>query len=359
MTSESRAGSPEEGPGLLCSECFQDTGLRLDAARFGMRISQPCPRCGSSTGALLDRGRLRWIAHRFFVLGTHTRSHYGGSPRIEFNDQRKNEVEFSAPLQTDVELICKNAEVGLFHYGPALWRLGYIEPLEALQDDAQRAPVVERILREYPEATLTPDQPFFRLRKEVSRPLEPTEFDSPPREFCGSGRLDSAELPVLYGSPDLQLCIHECRVTAEDALHVATLEATKPLRLLNVTALLKEDCTAFESLDMAVHMLFLAGGHSYPISRAISAAAKAANFDGLLFPSYFSLLRTGAPFVETAFGLATRRFPGADAYEASKIVPNVGLFGRPITDGRVRVTCINRVYLRQVAYDLGFGPADV
>lgn len=350
---------PEDGPPLLCSDCFQDTGLRLDAARFGMRIAGPCPNCGSATGALLDRGRIRWIAHRFFVLGTLTRSHYGGSPRIEFNDRRKNEVEFAPPLQRDGDLICKTAEVGLFHYGPALWRLGYIEPLEALQDESRRHAVIERILVEYPEFALNPGELFFRLRKEVGRPFAPDEFDSPPNAFCGAGRLDSADLPVLYGSPDMELCVHECRVTAEDTLHVATLDAAVPLRLLDLTAVLKEECTTFESLDMAVHMLFLAGGHSYPISRAVAAAARSAGFDGLLFPSYFSLLRTGAPFLETAFGLSTRVFAGADAREANKIVPNVAIFGRPVADGRVRVACINRIYLRQVAYDLGFGPADV
>lgn len=352
-------GQPKDGPPLLCSECFKDTGLKLDAARFGMSITQPCPNCGSSTGALLDQGRIRWIAHRFFVLGSHIWSDYGGAPRIEFNDRRNNEVEFAPTLQRDVNLICEAGGVGFFHYGPALWRLGHIEPLEALQDEAQRASVVERILVEYPEIILKPGDPFFRLRKQVARPLEQAEFDSPPDVFCGSGRLDTVELPVLYGSPDLQLCIHECRVTAKDTLHVATLEATSTLRLLDVTAVLKEDCTTFESLDMAVHFLFLAGEHSYPISRAISTAANAAGFDGVLFPSYFSLLRTGAPYLETVLGLTTRKFPGAEVREGTKIVPNVAIFGRPVADGRVRVTCINRVYLRQVAYDLGFGPADV
>jgi len=123
-----------------------------------MPISQACPSCGSSTGALLDQGRIRWIAHRFFVLGTLTRSHYGGSPRIEFNEQRKNEVEFTGALHADVELICKNAEVGFFQYGPALWRLGHIEPLEALQDEAQRDSVIRK----------PPGQAYWHAPKNVS-----------------------------------------------------------------------------------------------------------------------------------------------------------------------------------------------
>lgn len=349
---------PSDGPPLLCSECFMDVGLRLDSLRFGMPLRQPCPNCGSATGSLLDLGRIRWIAHRFFVLGSMAKSDYGGAPRIEFNDLRENEISFEGPLQSDVDLICATAGVGLFPYGPPLWRLGYIEPLEALQDTARSSIVVERILNEFPEHLLQPDELFYRLRKDVPRPTEPPEFDSPPTAFLGTGRLDSIDLPVLYGSPDLELCVHECRVTADDQVHVATLKATRPLRLLDLTAVLEEDCTTFESLDMTVHLLFLAGGHSYPISRNISTAARRAGFDGVLFPSYFSLLRTGAPFLETAYGLTTRTFAGAKIHEANKIVPNVAIFGRPIADGRVRVTCVNRLYIRRIAYDLGFGPAE-
>lgn len=348
-----------EGAPLLCSDCFRDSGLRLDAERFGLSSRQPCPNCGSLTGTLLDRGRIRWVAHRFFVLGSLTKADYGGAPRIEFNDLRPNEVFFAGELQQDVDLICEKADIGFFHYGPPLWRLGYIEPLEALQDGGRAGSVIQRILDEYPVFWLQPGNTFFRLRKDVSRPGEKAQFDSPPDLLCGAGRLDAVGMPILFGSSDLQLCVHECRVTVDDSLHVATLEATKPLRLLDLTAVLQEDCTTFESLDMTVHLLFLAGPHSYPVSRLISAAAEAAGFDGLLFPSYFSLLRTGAPFLETAYGLSTRVFPGSASHEAGKVVPNIALFGRPIADGRVEVRCINRLYLRQAAYDLGFGPAEI
>ena len=49
-----------------------------------------------------------------------------------------------------------------------------------------------------------------------------------------------------------------------------------------------------------------------------------------------------------------RRFPGA---RKSGIFENVGIFGRPIKDGRIEVTCINRVMLHKVQYDIHFGPA--
>lgn len=72
---------------------------------------------------------------------------------------------------------------------------------------------------------------------------------------------------MLYASDDLELCVHECRVTAEDELYVATLSPREDLQLLNLAALIEEDVTELESLDFAVHMLFLAGNHSHKVSR--------------------------------------------------------------------------------------------
>jgi hypothetical protein len=62
------------------------------------------------------------------------------------------------------------------------------------------------------------------------------------------------------------------------------------------------------------------------------------------------------PF-ETAYGLSVRRFRNAAGYAKSSIFGNVALFGRPVKDGRVKVTCINRLVLHKVRYDLRFGPA--
>ncbi len=99
----------------------------------------------------------------------------------------------------------------------------------------------------------------------------------------------------MYASPDLDVCIHECRVRAEDDIYVATLSAKSELRLLDLTEiLLEEEVTEFESLDIAVHMLFLANEHAYPIAREIAKVVHKAGFDGIIYPSYFSLLRTGA-----------------------------------------------------------------
>jgi RES domain len=161
----------------------------------------------------------------------------------------------------------------------------------------------------------------------------------------------------MYGSQDLQVCIHECRVTAEDDLYVATLAPTRELRLLDLTELLLEDkVTEFENLDMAVHMLFLAGEHSYEIAREIAREAHGAGYDGLVYPSYFSLLRTGGTPFETSYGISHRRFPHLANREKAKIIRNLALFGRPIEQSAVALRCINRLILTQVGYGIQFGP---
>ena len=162
----------------------------------------------------------------------------------------------------------------------------------------------------------------------------------------------------MYASPDLQTCLHECRVTAEDDLFVATLSPSRDLELLNIATLLDEsqEESEFESLDLAVNMLFLAGEHSYPITRAVAWAARCAGFDGLVYPSYFSMLRNGVKPFETTYGISNRRIPQYKEFEKSKISSNFAIFGRPIEEGLLEVSCINRVVLSTVSYSVHFGP---
>lgn len=146
-------------------------------------------------------------------------------------------------------------------------------------------------------------------------------------------------------------------MTAEDDLFVATLSPNRPLRLLDLSVLLKEeDVTEFDSLDMSVHMLFLAGKHSYKITRSIADAARAAGFDGLMYPSYFSLLRIGQMPFQTTYGISHRTIPQYQDHEQAKAISNLALFGTPVASGIVSVDCINRIILSRVGYDFHFGP---
>lgn len=345
---------------LACSDCFRDRGLRLEALRVGEELETSCPVCGSPTGKKLDAPRLEHIAHSFFVRGTIQRTAYGAAPRVQYNSRRETEIATPPWLTADLQLIGAKLGVGFFYYGPRLWMIGGVEPLEALQQPDSRSAIISRILAEYPTYTLGTGESVYRLRINPTHPADNAEYDSPPPGVGGGGRLDGPDLPILYASPDLQVCVHECRASAEDEMFVATLEPSKPLALLDLTeVLLEEDVTEFESLDLAVHMLFLAGPHSYDITRQIALAAREAGYDGLLYPSYFSLLRTGAIPLETSYGISHRRVTRLAEYEKAKLVPNIGIFGRPVEEGRLIVRCLNRVAIRRAEYDLSFGPVSV
>jgi hypothetical protein len=346
---------------LLCSDCFVDEGLRIDAHTHGLDREGECPECRSLNGRKLTKDHVTRLAWRFFVSGTTVRGDYGAAPVIQFNEHHygKSDISPSPWLMKDIKLLEEAVRIGFFYYGPRLWMVGEVKPLKDLEDPAKRSRVISRVLKEYPERTLAKDSTFYRLRIAPRRPADPGEYDSPPTELAGKGRLDSVGFPVLYGSQDVDICIHECRATAEDEIFVATLKPERDMRLLDLTHVLKEEVTEFESLDMAVHMLFLARSHSYEISRAIGLSAQAAGFDGVIYPSFFSLIRTGGHPFETVHGLSLRRFhPRAEEYGRAFTIPNFALFGRPLKSQSVRVHCINRLILTQIGYQGHFGPVD-
>lgn len=344
---------------LLCSDCFADEGLRIDASKHGLEQPGECPHCNSSEGRKLTKKHIEGLAWSFFVSGTTVRCEYGAAPVIQCNEHHygKSDISTSSWLKNDIKLIEDAAKIGFFHYGPRLWMVGEVEPLKALQEPVTRPQIINRLLNEYPARAVAKDTKFYRLRVSPQRPADPLEYDSPPIALAGKGRLDSSGFPVMYGSQDIDICIHECRATTDDDIYVATLKAERDLRLLDLTHALKEDGTEFESLDMAVHMLFLARSHSYEISRAIAQAARDAGFDGVIYPSFFSLIRTGGHPFETSYGLSLRHFhPDREKYAEAFTIQNFALFGRPLEIGLVRVECINRLILTRVGYQGHFGP---
>ena len=351
------AVSEDPGVPLLCSNCFHDEGLRLTSERIGQRDQSKCLHCGSRFGMKLNKRLIAALAQQFFVSGTVQRLEFGAFPAVQFNKQQPTSIDVAPWLGPDLRLIEDNLQVGFFRYSPRLWMVGEVEPLKELRNASSRRAVIARILDEYPGRLLNTDECFYRIRKAPASPGEFAEYDSPPEGMLGNGRFDTTELPILYGSQDLEVCLHECRVAAEDDLYVATLVPLRTLRLLNLSeVLLEEHATEFESLDMALHMLFLAGGHSYEISREIARVAHEHGFDGLVYPSYFTLLRTGATPLETTFGLSHRRLPDFQEHARRSTILNLALFGRPLANGSVAVRCIDRAILKKAEYTIHFGP---
>lgn len=356
---------PEATP-VICEECLSAHGLRIDVQCIGITSALPCPNCGSNNKDTkkLTKYLVRVLADRYFVQGSIYKYEYGAAPLVQYNEVRYpdgSDYEGSQWIQKDILVINEGGKIGLFHYGPRYWMFGHIEPLKALQENQNRGEIVARILAEYPESALTPGQIIYRLRTNPENPNNIQEFDSPPEKHLGGGRLDSANFPLLYCSQNIETCVHECRTTVEDDLYIATLTPARKLRLLDLTASLDEPrVTEFESLSLSVHMLFRAAEHSYDISKSIAIAAKEADFDGILYPSYFNTVQAQwRPYdspSDTVLGTSIRHFPSAVQSQETDVYSNVAFFGRPIREGAIKVQCIERLVIHKIDYEFGFGP---
>lgn len=344
---------------IICSNCFRDEGLRLNAIQIGYENNSQCNNCGSTEGLKLNHELIEELCYWFFVRGSITKEEYGGAPMIQCNKHHanKSDVEMPVELIKDLKLIEDIGGIAIFQYGARLWMLGEIEPLKELQDVSKRYRVIEKILENYPSKEITTSDYFYRIRVNPSKSYKIEEYDSAPNCHLGKNRLDSPQLPILYGSQDLDVCIHECRVSVEDDIFVGTLVPKKILKLLDLSELIEEDnITEFESLDLAIHFLFLAGKHSYDICRDIAIEASKRGFDGIIYPSYFSYFRTGNIPFETVYGVSIRKIASLKSYAKSQIIENLALFGRPVEEGKVDVKCINRAIINKINYGITFGP---
>ena len=345
---------------VLCSNCFNDQGLKLTAFNIGIDKNSLCPRCKTKNGRKLNKELVKKLAYSFFIRGTVHRAYFGSAPVIKFDKHQYNNSNINVPksMEDDIKLIEDTIKVGFFYYAPSTWKVGEVEPLKKLESKSERHEIINRILKEYPARILSKKEIIYRLRRNPKNPSNFDEYDSPPSERLGGNRLDSVNLPIMYASQDLEICVHECRVTVEDKLFLATLYPTRDLKLLDLSEIIDEDVTEFESLDIAVNMLFFTGKHSYEITREIALTAYQAGFDGLIYPSYFSLYRAGAIPLDSDYGISVRGFPSNKTHAKSQIIQNIALFGRPIKEKIIAVKCINRLVLNKIEYDVLFGPVD-
>jgi RES domain len=315
---------------VLCSECFRDRGLSLEALKLGALSLETCPNCGSTNGAKLTGQVVQELAHNFFVLGTYVKTEYGGATVLRSGP---GNVHFASWLQPDMALLNKFG-ISYRYNAPRTWLLGEIEQLESLREPSTQTAAADDVVKRFPRRVLAEGETFYRLRIGVplGKESEPSQYDAPPHTSTSIGRLNQPGFPVLYGSQDLEICVHECRVTKADNCYLATLKPKRALCLLDLCRHLDDDgSTPFQSLYIAVRLIFSAEEHSYHIGHAIARAAQSTGLDGIAYPSYFSSLKRDQ-------------------------IPNLALFGYPVKRGDVELYCANRLSLETAAYTMRLGP---
>ncbi|MBI2416437.1 MAG: RES family NAD+ phosphorylase [Ignavibacteriales bacterium] len=341
----------------ICSNCFEDEGLRLVAICIGYKNKTQCSNCGSIDGYKLNKNRTLELCHIYFVRGTTHRTSFGGAPIIQFNTYHKHQssIHVSERLQEDIKLLEQIADIGFFYYGPNMWMVGEITPLLELQQSKTREQGIAKILEQYPTYIMKNKSYVYRVRVNPKLPNAIEQYDSPPVQYLGTGRLDSKGFPVLYCSTDFELCVHECRVTVEDEVYMAKLILNEDIKLLDLTAELNEDIIPFDSLGLAVRYLFLAQKNSYRISRRIAKMAADIGYGGIIYPSYFSLVKAGSETYQPYLEKSLKQITSLEK-DNNRLMPNIAIFGCPIKSNKLFVDSINRIMMNKIMYDLTFGP---
>ena len=335
---------------FLCSDCFRNAGLQYEARRLGQLNSNLCPNCKSTRGAKLRAEDLVVLRDRFFRHATAPHG-IGGYhvPVLEINDADAPDDEIDMPEDSHADWLTLKSVIGgrLFYNAPALWKLGITEHYD---DNAEVSPAtISKIIQQLSTKTIEPQSSFFRIRVNIRKDLlfDPNQFDAPPTDPRWSvrsimdrlrgrkrkyGRFDDDSNPVMYTSPSLSVCLHECRVLLTDDIYVGTLTPRRPLRLADLTAsYVQEPRTPFEDLTHFFNGAVLSRT-TYDTCRLISKTIKSQlDLDGFVYRSFFTTVLDGPAL-------------------------NYAIFGYPIDDGRVRLCSINAVRLDQVDYAYSLGP---
>ncbi len=340
---------------ICCVNCFQDAGFVYNAEFFGKPTDGVCPKCGAAGKTKLTKEQLIKAANLFFVRGSKQNADFGSAYVLQMNDKNSG-GKFKQPLANDVSTLRDLTNQRVFYFGPPTWMVGATNPMEKLQHPETRPSIISKIVNNYPEQKLAVGESFYRIRRNPNKPEVSDEYDAPPlavhKKNEKEGRLCRPGKPVLYGSQDLELCIHEARGSIEDSLYVATLTCTRELKMIDLTATLLEDVDIFEAIDIAVLFTFRAGKNAYEITKSIADAVELAGYDGIIYPSYFSGARSGYEAIETGYEVVTRTTEKPREYKSS----NLALFGRPMEIGDVKLACINTVSLTCISYGAILGP---
>lgn len=338
---------------ILCSLCFKNVGLRGEAAKMGACANQRCTHCGREGGARIDRIAATELFRNFYCRGSQAASYL---PQVFVEGVTTDEdIQFEASAQIDYKLLSTLLGLTVRRNTPSSYVLGFTEIRSAIDEALSQDPAsaseetveglrdgLRRLLAAGSEHEFRGTETIYRARISPARPLEPTEFDSPPTEKASANRIASAGDRVLCASLNIETCLIEIRPHIDDLIHnkvfLASLRPTRTLKLMNFTVEAKKvrlpSAPPWSSADLTLEAFFEPNQNSYHLTQLLSCAVRNRGYDGIVYPSAMER-------VASSVG----------------VWKNVALFGAPISEGKLTVESINRVLVRSVAHNFELGPA--
>ncbi len=329
----------------LCSECFKNEGLRVEAYKLGILSDESCTNCGASSGRKLDRDGVHKLFDEFYVYGSRPAVYL---PRVfTWGKNEGDDIQFEATAEEDRQTFRSILGLEVSRHAPRLFEMGYTEIRsdieEVVRTSPQEAPesavaklrsALERLIAAGAGTHIETDQKLFRARISPSRPLDPAEYDSPPLDLSRAGRFACPDSQNLSAAFDIETCLIEIKPSIADIIHnrvcVATLVPVRRIRVLDLTQLdVRHDRSAFATM----HGLFEPNDYSYQLTQLLAAKARAQGYEGVVYPSA----------MECASGHHGRW-------------KNAVLFGAPVSGQTLKVGSINRVCIQRVNYEFSLGP---
>ena len=334
-------------PVLPCSDCFKDNGLRLEAKRVGKESASVCQYCKSSDGYALDSDCLHELQVQFFSRATAPNQYRQDVAVLGVVEDDPDDDDIGLVLrpetQADWALIRGAIGGRLWYRSPRLFYLGITNHFGISQSLAKEV-VRDQVVPKLRFTEMDTSSTLYRIRINLDDhdKFDEGQFDTPPkRKRRGFGRFDNNKLPLFYGSPNLQVCIHECRVTLVDNIFVASLTPTKKLSLIDLTGNYDQpnDIDPFDDLEWFFRGLMNASQpHVYRYCRRIAQTIRdMTSADGFVYNSYYTNI----------------------AGDSEGKTVNYAFFGHPISEGKLALTSINTVRLERIRYDYHLGPVFV
>lgn len=328
---------------MLCVDCIANHGLRVEAAKLAQpaNADQRCAHCGDAADVLATTDQIDQLLERFFVHGsTAATGRWQPIYRLGLSKLDSDRPRFDRTLRRDFDLLRTHSSSTLFLNAPSTWRLGHTEVGEKVSESLSRGHAeaavthIDRVIDHCTTTILTKGTNIFRVRRNVELIFDENQYDTSPH--ASASRFSDGSVPVLYGALDVETCIHEARVMAEDEVTVATLRPTRDLRVIDLTDVPFDDPpeTGGEGGDIFyfVNARLLFGARSAE-AHAFGRRAAEQGFDGVVYPSFFS-----------------------DVRPHRARLPNVAIFGNPIRDHRLQLQSLNNLRIDTIAYEYTFGP---
>lgn len=325
----------------ICTSCFENHGIKEIALRVINKKNDQviCERCFKK-GYILSKEELLETMSEFFVVGSIPPEAGGPAPIFNFNkDKYPGNLEFLTELDRDLKKITDITKVGLFHYGPPLWRLGYTEHYQSLViDNVQgeaRNNIWQAIINCCTEEMLDVGHCIYRVRVgEKLPPATSSEFDTPPKEYNKIGRFNSETTPIFYGASDIETCLHETRASLSDYIMLAKFSVEKPMKVLNLSCTNESNAnTEFERVDRMLQRLAYVGKDEYDLCQELAREIELRGYDGFITNSYFGQAHKRQLF-------------------------NISLFGYPVAQKKLKLISTNKLNITSIAYEYSYGPVN-